>query len=204
MIRSLAMIVLLMASSLVSGAMPQCSEADAIEQARKLLAFHFGDDERIEIDSTVEELLPTVNPANENEELKVLELWGFIYRGQYRVRLSYYQMDGACVLMGQEIMEYASPSGGMSDDSSGPDPMPPSSGIIRELTLGDRTCYIAIDQNGEVSESMAFMELCERDDLIGQFATFEHKAAEVSAMSCQGDPECAETETVLLIGEVAL
>lgn len=204
MIRSLTMIVLLVASSLVSAVTPQCSDADAIEQARKLLAFHFGHDERIEIDSNVEELLPIANPANKNEAFIVLELWGFIYRGQYRIRLTYYPMDGACVLMGQEIMEYASLTEGMGDDNAGPDPMPPASGIIRELTLGDRACYIAIEQDGEVSESMAFMALCERDGLIGQFATFEHEAAEVSAMSCQGDPECTESETVLLISEVAL
>jgi hypothetical protein len=203
MIRVLTMIVLLLATSLVSAAVPQCSDADVIEQARKLLVFHFGDDERIEVDSTVEELMPIANPANKNEKFKVLQVWGFIYRGQYRVRLTYYPMDGACVLMGQEIMEYASMSGAMSDNS-GPDPMPPASGVIRELTLGDRACYIAIEQDGEVIEAMAFMELCERDDLIGQFATFEHEAAKVSALSCQGDPECTESETVLLISDVAL
>ena len=198
MIRVLTMIILLVVSSLVSAAMPQCSDDEAIDQARKLLVFHFGDDERIEIDSTVEELAPIANPANENEKFKVLEVWGFIYRGQYRMRLTYYPMDGACVLMGQEIMGYASMS------NSGPDPMPPESGVVRELTLGDRACYIAVEQDGEVSEAMAFMELCERDDLIGQFVIFEHEAGEVIAMSCQGDPECTESETVLLISDVTL
>ncbi len=204
MIRNLTMIILLVASSLVGAATPQCSDDDAIDQARKLLVFHFGDDERIEIDSTVKELMSVANPANENEQFKVLEVWGFIYRGQYRMRLTYYPVDGACVLMGQEIMEYASMSGEMSDENSGPDPMLPESGVVRELTLGDRACYIAVEQDGEVSEAMAFMELCERDDLIGQFVTFEHEAGEVIAMSCQGDPECTESETVLLIKDVTL
>jgi len=138
MIRSAIVVILLAAGSFVSAASPQCSDKDAIDQARKLLVFHFGDDERIEIDSSVEELVPIPNPANENERFKVLEVWGFIYRGQYRMRLTYYPMDDACVLMGQEILEYASMSGETGD--AGPDPMPPETGVVRELTLGDRAC----------------------------------------------------------------
>lgn len=120
MIRSaVAIAIWLAASGLASASSPQCSDADAIDQARKLLVFHFGEDERIEIDSSVEELMPIANPANEAEQFKVLEVWGFIYRGQYRMRLTYYPMDGACVLMGQEILEYASLSAEASGNGAG-------------------------------------------------------------------------------------
>ena len=120
------------------------------------------------------------------------------------MRLTYYPMDAGCVLMGQEIMEYASMSGDPGHDDPGPQPVPPESGVVRELSLGDRACYVAIEQAGEFSEAMALMELCERDDLIGRFATFKYEAAKVSAVSCQGDPDCTESETVLIISQVTL
>jgi hypothetical protein len=37
----------------------------------------------------------------------VLEVWGHIYKGRYRMRLIYHPLAGECVLMGQEILEYA-------------------------------------------------------------------------------------------------
>lgn len=201
MIRNATLLfVFLAASGLVGATPPGCPADDAIDQARQLLAFHFGDDERIEIDPELEQLTPIANPANPGEHLSVMELWGFVYRGQYRMRLTYYPMDDGCVLVGQEIIEHASFGGQVH----GLDPSPPRSGVVRELTLGDRACYIRIEHDGEEVEAMAFMTLCERDELIDRFAIFEHEAGEVMAMSCEGDPECADHETVLLISDVTL
>lgn len=84
-----------------------CSSA-AIEQAPKLLAFHFGPDSRIEIDKTVKALAPIRNPATRAQRLDVLEVWGHIYKGQYRMRFIYAQSAKDCVLVGQEVLEYAS------------------------------------------------------------------------------------------------
>lgn len=197
---TLLMFFLLAASHLVSAMEPECPSDMAIDQAHKLLAFHFGDDERIEIASDIEDLPSIANPANGNEAFHVFELWGFIYRGQYRMRLTYYPMQDGCILMGQEILEYAS----LGHAPHGPDPMPPASGIVRELTLGDRACYLMIEDEGDLNEAMAVMHLCERDDLIDQFATFGHETGEIIAMQCEGDPECTEYETVLLINSATL
>jgi hypothetical protein len=84
-----------------------CASA-ATDQARKLLAFHFGRDDRIEIEQRVRTLHPIRNPANRAQLLDVLEVWGRIYKGQYRMRLIYAQTRYDCVLIGQEILEYAS------------------------------------------------------------------------------------------------
>jgi hypothetical protein len=81
--------------------------ADAMQQAQKLLVFHFGADDRIEIDKTARGLAPIRNPANRAQRLDVLEVWGRIYKGQYRMRFIYAQSPD-CVLMGQEILEFAS------------------------------------------------------------------------------------------------
>jgi hypothetical protein len=83
--------------------------APAIKQAAKLLAFHFGgDDDRMQVDDTVKPLPSIVNPANPKQRFDVLEVWASIYKGSYRMRFEYYRMaDGDCLLMGQEILEYA-------------------------------------------------------------------------------------------------
>jgi hypothetical protein len=85
----------------------RCAPA-AREQAQKLLTFHAGGDDRIEIDKAVRTLLPMRNPANRLQRFDVLEVWGRIYKGQYRLRLIYARMSKECVLMGQEVIEYAS------------------------------------------------------------------------------------------------
>ena len=84
----------------------RCAPA-AREQAHKLLAFHVGGDDRIEIDTSVRTLLPMRNPANRLQRFDVLEVWGRIYKGQYRLRLIYARIPNECVLMGQEVLEYA-------------------------------------------------------------------------------------------------
>ena len=85
----------------------RCAPA-AREQAHRLLAFHVGGDDRIEIDTSVRTLLPMRNPANRLQRFDVLEVWGRIYKGQYRLRLIYARIPNECVLMGQEVIEYAS------------------------------------------------------------------------------------------------
>ena len=84
-----------------------CASA-AIEQAPKLLAFHFGPDPRVDIDKTIKVLAPIRNPANRTQRLDVLEVWGHIYKGQYRMRFIYAQSPKDCVLVGQEVLEYGS------------------------------------------------------------------------------------------------
>lgn len=85
----------------------RCAPA-ARTQAQRLLAFHVGADDRIEIDKAVRTLLPMRNPANRLQRFDVLEVWGRIYKGQYRLRLIYARIRSDCVLMGQEVVEYAS------------------------------------------------------------------------------------------------
>ena len=81
---------------------------EAVEQAEKLLTFHFGPDGRIEIDKSVSVVAPIRNPANRAQFFDVLEVWGHIYKGEYRMHLIYAQIPGECVLMGQEVLEFAS------------------------------------------------------------------------------------------------
>ena len=81
---------------------------DAVVQARKLLAFHLGSDEPgMRVEETVKPLPSIVNPVDRKQRFDVLEVWGFFYKGEYRMRLEYYRSGAGCTLMGQEILEMA-------------------------------------------------------------------------------------------------
>ncbi len=80
--------------------------AHALKQAEKLLEFHFGADDRISIDQTAQPVRPIKNPAGKGK-YDVLQVWGYIYKGKYRVHFIYGYAGGKCILMGQEILEYA-------------------------------------------------------------------------------------------------
>ncbi len=106
-LKSAACAALMLLGSLAHAAPPHRCAGAATEQAAKLLAFHFGPDDRIEVDKSVKELTPLRNPANRKQLFDVLQVWGHIYKGQYRMRFIYARLPGECLLMGQEILEYA-------------------------------------------------------------------------------------------------
>ncbi len=75
--------------------------------------------------------------------------------------------------------------------------------IVRGLTAGDRACYLEVeDGDGKRHEEMAAFELCERNDLIGRKVRLRFEKTQVQAESCQGNPDCADSETVDLVHAV--
>ncbi len=62
-----------------SWAAPECS-AEAVSQAKKLLAYHVDNDDRASVDSAVVELPSIRNPANKRQKFMVLEVWGEVYK----------------------------------------------------------------------------------------------------------------------------
>ncbi|MDO4725134.1 MAG: hypothetical protein Q4A97_10295 [Comamonadaceae bacterium] len=103
-----ALLAALASPALAATAQPPACKDEAVAQARKLLAFHSEGDERAEVDASSVKALPArANPANRKQRFEVLEVMGFVYKGEYRMRLSYYTKGGQCVLMGQEILHLA-------------------------------------------------------------------------------------------------
>lgn len=100
-----ALLFLFLVTSTLASAEPEhhCAK-DAVAQAKKLLDFHFGLDNRTEIDQHVAVLKPIKNPAGKGM-FDVLEVYGHIYKGTYRMHFIYGQMPDQCVLVGQEILE---------------------------------------------------------------------------------------------------
>jgi hypothetical protein len=100
---------LILLSTLAHGQQTHRCAADALKQARALLIFHNGTDVNVGIEDKVKVLPRLRNPVNPRQFFDVLEVRGYIYRANYQMRLIYAQIPGACALMGQEILERASP-----------------------------------------------------------------------------------------------
>lgn len=81
-------------------------EKIALKDAKKLLSFYRDNDDRMTIDEKVTPLHKMKNPQNASQIFDVLETWGYIYKGKYRMRLIY-STELDCTLMGEEILEYA-------------------------------------------------------------------------------------------------
>lgn len=79
-------------------------KTQALSDAKKLLAFYGDNDDRANIDPDVTPLAKIQNPENKAQYFDVLQVWGYIYKGKYRMRLIYFK---DCTLMGEEILEYA-------------------------------------------------------------------------------------------------
>ncbi len=87
--------------------------ADAVKRATPLLALHFednstADNSNISIGDDVK-VLPPIKALKGAGRFHVLEVWGYIYKAEYRMRFLYAQIPGQCVLMGQEILEASDP-----------------------------------------------------------------------------------------------
>lgn len=82
---------------------------DATQKAKQLLLLHTNNDERAEIDKPTFKKTGTIKALRGKGKFDVIEGLGYVYKGEYRLRLYYAQIAGDCVLMGQEVLEYSDP-----------------------------------------------------------------------------------------------
>ncbi|MGB0695041.1 MAG: hypothetical protein ACPGOY_05290 [Rhodospirillaceae bacterium] len=77
--------------------------------------------------------------------------------------------------------------------------MAQETGTLQQTVYGDIACYLTLtDADGKPFEVMADFDLCEQDDLIGRRVVLTFETLSVMAASCEGDPECQDTEEVPL------
>ena len=88
---------------------PHRCAADAVRRADKLLRFHTDNDSRAAVDPASVKPIGTVAALVGKGRFDVLEVWGNVYKGEYRMRFLYAEISGDCVLMGQEILEHSDP-----------------------------------------------------------------------------------------------
>ncbi len=89
-------------------------DADAKVRAERLIKFHYldgqaGTVENVDVPSNIAvKSLKPIKALVGKGKLDVLEVTGYVYKAEYRVRMIYAQFPG-CVLMGQEILENSNP-----------------------------------------------------------------------------------------------
>lgn len=108
-IKTVVVLSLILATFNTWGAMEKSSltcKNSAVKDAKKLLSFYRDNDDRISIDEKITPLAKIKNPQGGTQKFDVLETWGYIYKGKYRMRFMYYP-DVDCTLMGEEILEFA-------------------------------------------------------------------------------------------------
>ncbi|MBD1916228.1 MULTISPECIES: hypothetical protein [Cyanophyceae] len=75
----------------------------------------------------------------------------------------------------------------------------PAIGTVQGLNMGDRACYVEVVNNqGEQFTEFADFDICEQN-LVGKRVQFTYELDNIQAVSCQGNPECPDTERVMLI-----
>jgi hypothetical protein len=85
-----------------------------------------------------------------------------------------------------------------------PAPSGVDSGVLTALEAGDRACYVTVTAaDGERSLEGDF-ELCaggasDATSMIGQPVTWQTRRERVQAASCQGNPDCPDSEEVDLV-----
>jgi hypothetical protein len=100
---------LVLSAFLVVPAVAHPCDGDAIDRVTPLLRLHFEEaDAEVGVSDEVREL-PPVKALKGSGKFDVLEVWGYIYKAEYRMRFIYAQIPDSCVLMGQEIVEASDP-----------------------------------------------------------------------------------------------
>ena len=107
----LAVVLLLLSATCAAAQTHPCAK-DAIARARPLLELHY--EGKLENQGTIDDkvkVLPPVKPLKGKGRFDVLEVWGAIYKAEYRMRFIYIQSKdkNSCALMGQEIIEGSNP-----------------------------------------------------------------------------------------------
>jgi hypothetical protein len=76
-----------------------------------------------------------------------------------------------------------------------------STGLVKDLQNGDVSCVMVMtDQSGSEFIEAADFDICfQEPSLIGKQVRLTYRMENVIAESCQGDPECSDTEEVALV-----
>lgn len=90
-------------------------------------------------------------------------------------------------------------------DTTGPpqatllDQTVPTRGVVTAIESGDISCYVTVRTDDGASQTVhADYSVCDSNVIVDRRVQIEYVEGQVTAASCEGDPECLETETVPL------
>ena len=75
----------------------------------------------------------------------------------------------------------------------------PTRGVVTDIESGDVSCYLTLRADGGSTETVqADYSVCDSNVILDRRVQIEYVEGDVLAASCEGDPECLDTETVAL------
>ncbi|MEM0961425.1 MAG: hypothetical protein AAGK21_02640 [Bacteroidota bacterium] len=75
----------------------------------------------------------------------------------------------------------------------------PMRAVVTGMESGDLSCYLSLRTDGGAEETVfADYSVCDSDAIVGRRVQIEYQPGEVMAASCEGDPDCLDTDRVAL------
>ena len=75
----------------------------------------------------------------------------------------------------------------------------PTRGVVTDMESGDVSCYLTVRTDDGVTATVhADYSVCDSNAIVDRRVQIEYVEGDVLADSCEGDPECLDTETVAL------
>jgi len=75
----------------------------------------------------------------------------------------------------------------------------PTRGVVTDIESGDISCYLTLRTDDGGTETVhADYSVCDSNVIIDHRVQIEYVPGQVAAASCEGDPECLDTESVPL------
>ncbi len=96
---------------------------------------------------------------------------------------------------------------GAGDEAAAGETHEPVTGTLVEIQAGDVSCYVTLDkEDGKQETFSGTFEVCpapeEAHPLVGQKVTVTFERGNVLAASCEGNPDCPDSETVDLVNSI--
>ena len=74
----------------------------------------------------------------------------------------------------------------------------PARAVVTDMESSDRACMLTLRENGADQTVYADYSVCDSNAIVGQRVQIEYAPNDIPAASCEGDPECLDTETVAM------
>lgn len=114
-------------------------------------------------------------------------------------------VDGEVEVQSNETPNAEAPQMDAVADTTGPASVTvagetvPTRAVVTDIESGDRACYLTLRTDGGGAETVsADYSVCDSNVIVGRRVQIDYEPSDVMAASCQGDPDCLETETVAL------
>ena len=114
-------------------------------------------------------------------------------------------IPGEVDVQSNETTEAAEPAPVADVDTTGPAQIEvagqsvPARAVVTDMESGDRACYLTLREDGGASTTVfADYSVCDSNAILDRRVQIEYAPDDIIAASCEGDPECLDTETVAM------